>query len=136
VSFYTYLLASAPYGTLYCGHTDNLISRVWKHREKVFSGFTAKYGVTRLVWYEAHGEREGAFRQERRLKKWNRAWKIRLIEAENPTWADLYEEFCGTSSADQSAVPLIAPPPFREIPVSRVSLIPTSARSREGGNPG
>ncbi len=109
MSFYTYLLASKPYGTLYCGHTDDLIARVWKHREKVYSGFTAKYGVTRLVWYESHGEREGAFRRERQIKKWNRAWKIRMIEAGNSTWMDLYEELSGTSSADQSQIqfPLI-----------------------------
>jgi len=126
LSFYTYLLASAPYGTLYCGHTDDLISRVWKHREKIYSGFTAKYGVARLVWYEPHGEREDAFRRERRIKKWNRAWKIRLIEAENSTWSDLFEDFCGTSSADQSSVPLIPPPPIRVIATDRVSLISAS----------
>ena len=93
MSFYTYLLASAPYGTLYCGHTDDLASRVWKHKEKekVYRGFTAKYGVFMLVWYEVHDTREGAFHHERRIKKWNRAWKIRLIEAENSTWCDLYE---------------------------------------------
>jgi putative endonuclease len=122
MSFYTYLLASAPYGTLYCGHTDDLVARIWKHRERVYSGFTAKYGVYRLVWYEAHGEREHAFRRERRIKKWNRGWKVRLIEVENPTWSDLYEAFCGTSSADQSQVPLTPPPPMRVIGPSSVSL--------------
>ena len=91
MSFYTYLLASRPYGTLYCGHTDDLSARVWKHREKVFGGFTAKYGVTRLVWYELFDGREGAFQRERRIKKWERAWKIRLIEEGNPTWSGLYE---------------------------------------------
>ena len=91
MSFYTYLLASRPYGTLYCGHTDDLSARVWKHKEKVFAGFTAKYGVTRLVWYEVYEERENAFRRERRIKKWNRAWKIAIIEEMNPTWSDLYE---------------------------------------------
>ena len=91
MAFYTYLLASKPYGTLYCGHTDNLAMRVWKHREKVYPGFTAKYGVTRLVWYEVYEERENAFRRERRIKKWERDWKIRIIEEMNPTWSDLYE---------------------------------------------
>lgn len=91
MSFYTYLLASRPYGTLYCGHTDDLAARVWKHREKTFGGFTAKYGVIRLVWYEIFEERENAFRRERRIKKWERAWKVRLIEEMNPYWADLYE---------------------------------------------
>ena len=110
MSFYTYLLASAPYGTLYCGHTDNLVARVWKHREKVFSGFTAKYGASRLAWYEAHEAREQVFRHERRSKTWNRDWKIRLIEAGNPTWSDLYDEFSGTTLADQSQVQLGSPP--------------------------
>jgi len=91
MAFFTYLLASAPYGTLYCGHTDDLAARVWKHKEKVFRGFTAKYGVDRLVWYEVFDSREGAFLRERRIKKWERAWKIRLIEELNPAWADLYE---------------------------------------------
>lgn len=91
--FYAYLLASAPYGTLYCGHTENLSARVSQHRQKLFSGFTAKYGVHRLVWYEAFDTRQGAFRRERRIKRWNRAWKIRLIEAANPRWSDLYEEW-------------------------------------------
>jgi putative endonuclease len=91
MSFYTYLLASKPYGTLYCGHTDDLASRVWKHKEKAYRGFTAKYDVTRFVWYEVHDDREIAFRRERRIKKWERAWKIRTIEALNPMWSDLYE---------------------------------------------
>ena len=91
MAFYTSLLASRPYGTLYCGHTDALAMRVWKHREKAYSGFTAKHGVTRLVWYAVFVEREGAFRRERQIKKWERAWKIRLIEDMNPTWSDLYE---------------------------------------------
>ncbi len=89
--FFTYLLASKPYGTLYCGHTDDVARRVWEHREKLRWGFTAKYGVDRLVWYEIADDREGAFLRERQIKKWNRAWKVRLIEEVNPTWADLYE---------------------------------------------
>jgi putative endonuclease len=93
LAFFTYLLASAPYGTLYCGHTDSLERRIAQHREKSFCGFTAKYGVHRLVWYEVHDTRAGAFHHERRLKKWNRRWKIRLIEEMNPRWEDLYEGF-------------------------------------------
>ncbi|MET3666816.1 GIY-YIG nuclease family protein [Caulobacter sp. 1776] len=89
--FAVYILASRPYGTLYCGHTDDLPRRVWEHKEKVHKGFTAKYGVNRLVWYEMGDTREGAFARERQVKKWNRAWKIELIEALNPGWADLYE---------------------------------------------
>ncbi|WP_374574097.1 GIY-YIG nuclease family protein [Phenylobacterium sp.] len=91
MAFYTYLMASGPYGTLYCGHTDDLADRVWRHREKHFHGFTAKYDVNRLVWYEVHDSREAAFQRERRIKAWERAWKIRMIEEMNPTWADLNE---------------------------------------------
>ncbi|HEY9217027.1 MAG TPA: GIY-YIG nuclease family protein [Phenylobacterium sp.] len=90
MGFYTYLLASQRNGTLYCGHTDALGARVWRHKQRVFGGFTAEYGVSRLVWYEPHETREGAFRRERQIKKWNRAWKLRLIEGENPEWDDLY----------------------------------------------
>jgi len=89
--FYTYLLASRRNGTLYCGHTDNIAERMWEHREKLSEGFTAKYDVTRLVWYEVHDTREGAFNRERQIKKWNRAWKIRMIEEHNPQWLDRYE---------------------------------------------
>ena len=91
MGFYTYLLASAPNGTLYCGSTDSLSRRVWEHREKLREGFTAKYDVVRLVWYEVHTERSSAFHRERRIKAWKRRWKIELIELENPAWADLYE---------------------------------------------
>jgi putative endonuclease len=91
--FYTYLLASKRHGTLYCGHTDDLSVRVQQHRDKTFTGFTAKYDVTVLVWYEEHPSRDEAFLAERRIKKWNRAWKISLIEQDNPQWADLYPAF-------------------------------------------
>jgi len=89
--FYAYIMASGPYGTLYTGSTDDLGRRVYEHREKVRPGFTAKYGVTKLVWYEAFEERENAFRRERRIKEWRRKWKVDLIEAMNPNWDDLYE---------------------------------------------
>ena len=95
MSFYAYLLASRPYGTLYCGMTDDLARRVWEHREHVRRGFTAKYDVVRLVWYELHDTREAAFQRERRIKDWRRAWKIELIEAMNPGWDDLYEVLNG-----------------------------------------
>jgi putative endonuclease len=91
LAFYTYILASRPNGTLYTGHTDALAKRIWQHKEKVFPGFTARYGVMMLVWYELHDTREVAFRREQRIKKWNRAWKIRLIREMNPEWRDLYE---------------------------------------------
>lgn len=68
-----------------------MAKRVWEHKEKLRQGFTAQYGVDKLVWYETHESRENAFRRERRLKKWNRAWKIELIERFNPGWRDLYD---------------------------------------------
>jgi len=92
LGFYTYILASAPYGALYTGSTDDLAKRVYEHREKVRRGFTAKYDVTRLVWFESFERRESAFRRERRIKEWRRQWKIRLIESANPGWDDLYPE--------------------------------------------
>jgi putative endonuclease len=91
MSFYTYIMASQPNGTLYAGHTDNLAHRAWQHREGQIPGFTQKYGVKLLVWYEVHDTRHGAFTRERQIKKWNRAWKIRLIRELNPDWLDLYE---------------------------------------------
>ena len=88
--FYTYILASQKNGTLYTGHTDDISKRVWMHREGLGSIFTRKYGVTRLVWYELHGSRDAAKTREYQIKKWKRAWKIRLIEEQNPDWLDLY----------------------------------------------
>ncbi len=93
--FYTYILASQRNGTLYTGATDDLARRVWLHREKALGIFTAKYGVDRLVWYEAHESREGALHRERLIKRWRRAWKLRLIEELNPGWRDLYEDLNG-----------------------------------------
>ncbi|RSB47986.1 MULTISPECIES: GIY-YIG nuclease family protein [Brevundimonas] len=89
--FYVYILASRPNGTLYTGSTDDLLKRVVEHREKLRGGFTAKYAVSRLVWYEVHDSREAAFVRERRIKEWRREWKLDLIERMNPEWADLFE---------------------------------------------
>ena len=87
---YVYLLASGPFGTLYIGMTADLVKRVWEHKVKAVPGFTAQHGIERLVWYEQHTSLEAAFAGERQLKKWKRAWKIQLIEADNPQWIDLY----------------------------------------------
>ena len=92
MAFYTYILASGRNGTLYTGSTEDLINRTVEHRDKVRPGFTSRYGVDRLVWYEIHDSREEAFLRERRLKKWNRAWKLELIERSNPTWRDLLDD--------------------------------------------
>jgi putative endonuclease len=88
-----YLLASSFHGTLDAGVTSNLLGRVWQHREKVTKGFSARYRVTRLVWFEVHETMETAIRREKSLKRWRREWKMQLIEAENPTWRDLAEDF-------------------------------------------
>ena len=91
--FYTYILASEPNGTLYTGHTDSLSIRVSQHKQGLRHGFTKKYGVKMLVWYELHETREAAKVREAQIKKWNRAWKIGLIRRMNADWLDLYEGF-------------------------------------------
>lgn len=87
--FYTYILAGRRNGTLYTGSTDDLLKRVVEHREKLRGGFTARYDVSRLVWYEHHGTRDEAFRRERQIKEWRREWNLDLIERMNPAWDDL-----------------------------------------------
>ncbi|MGX6646686.1 GIY-YIG nuclease family protein [Maricaulaceae bacterium MS644] len=86
-----YIMASRRNGTLYVGVTSNLPRRVFEHREGVGSAFVRKYSVTQLVWYENHDEMSLAIAREKAIKKWNRAWKLQLIEAANPHWRDLYE---------------------------------------------
>jgi putative endonuclease len=86
-----YILASQPHGTLYVGVTSNLPQRLYQHREQHFVGFTQKYAVKMLVWYEIHATMQEAITREKHIKKWNRSWKIRLIEEMNPNWQDLYD---------------------------------------------
>ena len=88
-----YLLASKRNGTLYCGVTSDLITRIAQHRDGTFDGFTRQYGVKTLVWFEHHESMEAAILREKRIKKWRRAWELELIEAENPQWLDRAEEF-------------------------------------------
>ena len=83
-----YILASGRNGTLYVGVTSSLVQRAWQHRERLTTGFTARYGVHALVYYELLGDMEHAIVREKRLKKWNRAWKVRLVEERNPEWVD------------------------------------------------
>jgi putative endonuclease len=92
---YVYIMASRRDGTLYIGVTSDLISRVWQHRNHVTKGFTDRYDVTRLVWYEHHATMESAIAREKALKNWRRRWKIILIEKTNPEWNDLWEEING-----------------------------------------
>ena len=88
--FFVYLLSSQPQGTLYAGVTSDLRKRIWEHKQKAVPGFTTRYGVDRLVWFEPHELWETAIRREKQIKEWKRAWKIQLIEQENPYWIDLY----------------------------------------------
>jgi putative endonuclease len=90
-----YILASGRNGTLYIGVTSELFERVGVHRQDLVDGFTKKYGVHRLVYYEMHETMDAAIRREKQLKKWNRAWKLRLIERMNPEWEDLFDEAGG-----------------------------------------
>ena len=92
-SSYVYILASAPYGTLYVGVTADLVRRVWEHREGAVAGFTKQYDVARLVWYEVHTDLYEAIRREKQIKGWKRAWKVRMIEEMNIRWRDLYADF-------------------------------------------
>ena len=90
--YYVYLLASRKNGTLYTGVTSDLLRRVVQHKSGAVPGFTQKYGVHRLVYYEVFGDIEAAIQREKRLKRWRRSWKIALIEQMNPQWRDLYED--------------------------------------------
>ena len=87
-----YLLASKKNGTLYTGVTSNLARRIYTHKHGVIEGFTGRYDVRRLVYYERHGTMEAAINREKQIKSWQRRWKINLIEARNPRWRDLYED--------------------------------------------
>lgn len=87
-----YILASGRNGTLYVGVTSNLVKRVYEHKQDLVDGFTKRYGVHSLVWFEQHATMESAITREKQLKKWNRAWKLQLIEESNSAWRDLYED--------------------------------------------
>jgi putative endonuclease len=85
-----YILASGRNGTLYIGVTSNLVKRMWEHKNHLAEGFTKRYGIDRLVWYEVHETMESAIQREKRLKEWKREWKLELIESTNPDWQDLF----------------------------------------------
>jgi putative endonuclease len=89
--YYVYILASARNGTLYVGVTNDLARRVYEHRNDLVEGFTKRYQVHILVWFEAYGDIREAIVREKCIKRWNRRWKLRLIEEQNPDWKDLYE---------------------------------------------
>ena len=91
-TYYVYILASKRNGTLYIGVTNDLVRRVYEHKNDIVEGFTKKYGIHLLVYYEQYDNVESAIQRERQMKKWNRQWKIRRIKRQNPIWRDLYDE--------------------------------------------
>jgi putative endonuclease len=92
MAYYVYLLASDRNGTLYVGVTNDLVRRVYEHRNKLVRGFTSQYGVDPLVWFETYDDPTSAIAREKDIKKWRRVWKLRLIEQSNPQWVDLYDQ--------------------------------------------
>ncbi|TMJ55324.1 MAG: GIY-YIG nuclease family protein [Alphaproteobacteria bacterium] len=90
MAYYVYLLASKKYGTLYIGVTNDIVRRVYEHKSKAAAGFTTRYVVDKLVWFEIYDDPITAIAREKEFKKWRRGWKIRLIEEQNPQWIDLY----------------------------------------------
>jgi len=124
--FFVYFVTNKKNGTLYTGHTDDLGQRIYEHKAKVFKGFSAKYGCDRLVWFETHETRDGAFRRERQIKEWQRAWKIRRIIRLNSDWEDLYPILTEDMVYDERR--RYSPSP--KIP--HTPLIPTSAHSGVG----
>ncbi len=91
MAYYVYIMASKRNGTLYVGVTNNLVRRVYEHREGQADGFTKKYGVKALVYFEPHDDIAPAIQREKNIKRWRRAWKIDLIKKANPSWRDLYD---------------------------------------------
>jgi putative endonuclease len=94
MAFYVYILASRKDGAIYIGVTNDLVRRVYEHRQKAVPGFASKYNITRLVWFEIHDDPVFAITREKELKKWKRNLQIKLIETDNPEWLDLYDTIC------------------------------------------
>lgn len=104
--FFVYILASKRNGTLYIGVTSNLIKRIWEHKNKMVGGFTKEYNVDKLVYFEQYRDPLNAIKREKRLKKYNRKWKLVLIEKMNPDWVDLYEKFVSGLPGQQTGTQL------------------------------
>jgi putative endonuclease len=90
-----YMLASGRNGTLYAGVTSDLVQRTWQHKQRLLDGFAEKHGIEHLVWFELHTTMDSAITREKQIKKWNREWKVRLIEEVNPYWNDLWSQIVG-----------------------------------------
>jgi putative endonuclease len=109
--YFVYLLASRRNGTLYLGVTNDVMRRTWEHKSDVIDGFTKKYGVHTLVWFETYDDINVAIAREKQIKGWNRAWKIKLIEGQNSGWNDLYERLLGEIALpDMPGFPSLAAP--------------------------
>ena len=100
MGYHVYILASRKDGAIYVGITNDIVRRIYEHRTKVIQGFTSKYNITRLVWFEIYNDPISAISREKELKKWKRAWKVQLIEAQNPQWDDLNGMTCMNPSAE------------------------------------
>ncbi|WP_315807096.1 MULTISPECIES: GIY-YIG nuclease family protein [unclassified Bradyrhizobium] len=94
MAYSVYILASRKDGAIYVGVTNDLVRRVYEHQQKAVPGFTSRYNITRLVWFEIYEDPISTIAREKELKKWKRDWKVKLIEAGNPEWKDLYETIC------------------------------------------
>ncbi|MDQ5987586.1 MAG: hypothetical protein CSYNP_03331 [Syntrophus sp. SKADARSKE-3] len=94
-TFFVYILCNKKNGTVYTGVTSDLVRRIYEHRNNFVDGFSKKYELHNLVWYELHETANSAIRREKQIKKWERKWKLELIEKDNPDWKDLYDEICG-----------------------------------------
>jgi putative endonuclease len=94
MSYYVYIIASRRDGAIYVGVTNDIVRRIYEHRTKAEPGFTSKYNITRLVWFEIYDDPISAISGEKELNKWRRSWKVQLIEKDNPQWNDLYESIC------------------------------------------
>jgi putative endonuclease len=94
MSYYVYIIASRKDGAIYLGVTNDIVRRIYEHRTKVVAGFASRYDITRLVWFEIYEDPISAISREKELKKWRRSWKVKLIEAQNPQWSDLYDSIC------------------------------------------
>ena len=94
MAYYVYILASRKDGAIYIGVTNDIVRRIYEHRIKAVPGFTSRYNITRLVWFEIYDDPTSAISREKEPKKWKRGWKTELIESQNPRWEDLYESIC------------------------------------------
>jgi putative endonuclease len=97
------MLATKRNGTVYVGVTSDLLKRVWEHKNDLTEGFTKRYGVHTLVWYEEHESMESAIAREKAIKEWKRKWKLKLVERDNPEWEDLYDELLGLDTGSRTS---------------------------------